>query len=184
VKVHVRRLVALAPFLLVSACSQALPPPAETAPAVGSRSVEVPLAARSGSKLSGKATFTAVAGGVKVTVQVAGAPPGKVATHVHETGDCSAPDAKSAGGHFNPASKPHGLPPGAERHLGDLGNIDIGPDGTGSTEIVVNGATLQDDGPTSFLGRSIIVHDKQDDGGQPVGNAGGRIGCGVIHAGK
>ena len=140
----------------------------------------MPLAAKSGSQLSGQATFTEVAGGVKVTVHVAGAPPGKVATHVHETGDCSAPDAKSAGGHFNPTGKPHGLPPAGERHLGDLGNIEIKPDGTGVTEIVVQGATLQEGDPSSYLGRSIIVHDKLDDGGQPVGNAGERIGCGVI----
>jgi len=117
---------------------------------------------------------------VKVRVQVAGAPPGKIATHVHEKGDCSAPDASSAGGHFNPAGLPHALPPAAERHLGDLGNIDIGADGTGSTEIVVKGASLKEGDPSSFLGRAIIVHAKQDDGGQPVGNAGGRIGCGVI----
>jgi Cu-Zn family superoxide dismutase len=75
---------------------------------------------------------------------------------------------------------PHALPPAAERHLGDLGNIDVAADGTGSTEIVVKGATLKEGEPTSFLGRAIIVHAKQDDGGQPVGNAGGRIGCGVI----
>ena len=145
-----------------------------------SRSVEVPLAAKSDSKLSGTATFTEVDGGVKVQVKVAGAPPGKIATHVHEKGDCSAPDASSAGGHFNPAGLPHALPPTEERHLGDLGNIDIAEDGTGSTEIVVKGATLKEGEPTSFLGRAIIVHAKQDDGGQPVGNAGGRIGCGVI----
>jgi Cu-Zn family superoxide dismutase len=139
--------------------------------------------AKSGSQLSGKATFTEVSGGVKVTVQVAGAPPGQVATHVHETGDCSAPDAKSAGSHFNPAQKPHALPPTSERHLGDLGNIDVKPDGTGVTEIVVTGANLRDGDPNSFMGRSIIVHDKKDDGGQPVGNAGGRIGCAVIRTG-
>ena len=117
---------------------------------------------------------------MKVTVQVAGAPPGKVATHVHETGDCSAPDAASAGGHFNPVGKPHGLPPSGDRHLGDLGNIEIKPDGTGLTELVVQGATLQEGDPIPYLGRAIIVHDKKDDGGQPVGNAGGRIGCGLI----
>jgi Cu-Zn family superoxide dismutase len=171
--------------LVLAACSGSPPPAADGPPVAGgpARSIEVPLAARSGSQLSGKATFTEVAGGVKVTVQVAGAPPGQVATHVHETGDCSAPDAKSAGGHFNPESKPHGLPPDAERHLGDLGNIDVKPDGTGVTEIVVKGATLREGAPDSYLGRSIIVHDKRDDGGQPVGNAGGRIGCGVIRAG-
>ena len=156
-------------------------PSARGAPSTSpSRRIFVPRAARSDSKLSGTATFTEVDGGVKVRVQVAGAPPGKIATHVHEKGDCSAPDAASAGGHFNPAGLPHALPPAAVRHLGDLGNIDIGADGTGSTEIVVKGASLKEGDPSSFLGRAIIVHAKQDDGGQPVGNAGGRIGCGVI----
>jgi Cu-Zn family superoxide dismutase len=144
----------------------------------------VPLAAKSGSKLGGKATFSEVDGGVKVIIQVTGAPPGKVATHVHETGDCSAPDAKSAGGHFNPGQHAHALPPAGERHLGDLGNIDVGADGTGSLEIVVKGANLKPGDPSSYLGRAIIVHEKLDDGGQPTGNAGGRIGCGVIAAPK
>jgi Cu-Zn family superoxide dismutase len=160
-----------------------MPPTASDTPATsGSQSIDVPLAAKSDSKLSGTATFTEVEGGVKVRVQVAGAPPGKIATHVHEKGDCSAPDAASAGGHFNPAGVPHALPPSEERHLGDLGNIDIAEDGTGSTEIVIKGASLKEGDPRSFLGRAIIVHAKQDDGGQPVGNAGGRIGCGVIAA--
>lgn len=182
-KSPVHSLFVVAPILVLSACASSAPPAAD-ARAGGPRSIEVPLAAKSGSQLSGKATFTEVDGGVKVTVQVAGAPPGKVATHVHETGDCSAPDAKSAGGHFNPAAKAHGLPPSGERHLGDLGNIEVKPDGTGSTEIVVMGATLKASDPSSYLGKAIIVHEKQDDGGQPVGNAGGRIGCGVIGAGK
>lgn len=182
----------IAPLALV-ACGGAATPPAEAPPAATTttpaaapattlsvRSIEVPLAAKSDSKLSGKATFTEVEGGVKVKVQVAGAPPGKIATHVHEKGDCSAPDGASAGGHFNPASHPHALPPSAERHLGDLGNIDVGADGSGSTEITIQGASLKEGDPNSFLGKAIIVHAKQDDGGQPVGNAGGRIGCGVI----
>ncbi|MBI4953080.1 MAG: superoxide dismutase family protein [Myxococcales bacterium] len=156
----------------------ASPPPAPV-PAAPTE-ITVTLEARSGSKLAGTAVLTAVDGGVKVVLKVTGAPPGKVGTHVHEKDDCSAPDAKSAGGHFNPANHPHGLPDG-ERHLGDLGNIEVGKDGTGSHEIVVKGATLVAGEPNSFVGRSIIVHEKQDDGGQPVGNAGGRIGCGVIH---
>ena len=182
--------------LALAACGGAAAPPAETpaeAPAAAAtppatppattlsvRSIEVPLAAKSDSKLSGKATFTEVDGGVQVKVQVAGAPTGKIATHVHEKGDCSAPDGSSAGGPFNPASHPHALPPSAERHLGDLGNIDVGADGSGTTEITIKGASLKEGDPNSFLGKAIIVHAKQDDGGQPVGNAGGRIGCGVI----
>jgi Cu-Zn family superoxide dismutase len=211
VSIYTRFLAHVVPVVLLAACGGAEPAPAtapgpesspvaspsgdakpaaaaapsgDAKPAAASTPVEVPIAAKSGSKLSGKAMFTQVDGGVKVTIQVAGAPPGKVATHVHETGDCSAPDGKSAGGHFNPGSKPHGMPPAAERHLGDLGNIEVKPDGTGSHEIVVKGATLEAGVPTSYLGRAIIVHEKQDDGGQPTGNAGGRIGCGVIAAAK
>jgi superoxide dismutase, Cu-Zn family len=160
------------------------PPPDSAVPAAGTivtpRHVEVPLVARSGSQLSGTATFVEVTDGVRVTVQVTGAPPGKVAAHIHQNGDCSALDAKSAGEHFNPTSKPHGLPSGDEHHLGDLGNIEVRDDGSGSTEIVVKGASLQAGDPDSFLGHAIIVHEKQDDGGQPSGNAGARIGCGVI----
>jgi len=99
---------------------------------------------------------------------------------VHEKGDCSAPDGASAGGHFNPAGNPHALPTGNPRHLGDLGNITISPDGKGTLEIVAAGANLKDGDPNSFAGRAIIVHEKQDDGGQPTGNAGGRIGCAEI----
>lgn len=151
--------------------------PAAKPPAAGP--VEVAIEARSGSKLAGTATFTPVDGGVKVSIKVSGAPPGQVATHVHETGDCSSPDGKSAGGHFNPAGHKHGLPDG-ERHLGDLGNIDVKPDGTGTRELTVTGANLVPGDPSSYLGKAIIVHEKKDDGGQPVGNAGSRIGCGVI----
>ena len=177
------------PIFLLFGCGGSMPPSETTkpspepTPAAGPnepRSLDVPILARSGSHLSGKATFTKAADGIKVTVQVAGAPPGLLATHIHENGDCSAADAKSAGEHFNPAKKEHGLPPSEERHLGDLGNIEVKADGTGSTEIVVRGASLQAGDPSSFLGRAIIVHEKQDDGGQPSGNAGGRIGCGVI----
>ena len=150
------------------------------APPAEAKSVDVVMEAKSGSTLKGSATLTEVDGGVKVVLSVQGVSPGKHGAHVHETGDCSSPDGKSAGGHFNPASHDHALPPTAVRHLGDLGNIEVGEDGSGKTEIVIPGANLKPGEDSSFLGRSIIVHEKVDDGGQPVGNAGGRIGCGVI----
>ncbi|HVZ34010.1 MAG TPA: superoxide dismutase family protein, partial [Polyangiaceae bacterium] len=100
--------------------------------------------------------------------------------HVHEKGDCSAADGSSAGGHFNPAGAPHALPANAPHHLGDWGNINVGADGKGTLEIVVPGASLKEGDPNSYLGRAIIVHEKVDDGGQPTGNAGGRIGCAEI----
>ena len=87
---------------------------------------------------------------------------------------------KSAGGHFNPDKHDHGLPTADARHLGDLGNLEVGKDGKGHTEITIPGANLKKDDPHSYLGRAIIIHEKKDDGGQPTGNAGGRIGCGVI----
>ncbi|HXK16917.1 MAG TPA: superoxide dismutase family protein, partial [Polyangiaceae bacterium] len=92
----------------------------------------------------------------------------------------SAADGASAGGHFNPASKDHGLPGAEKRHLGDLGNITIAKDGKGSLDITAPGANLKASDPSSFVGRAIIVHAKKDDGGQPTGNAGDRVGCGVI----
>jgi Cu-Zn family superoxide dismutase len=135
------------------------------------------IVAKSGSKLSGKVTLTDTGSGVDVLVEVAGAKPGKHGAHVHENPDCSAPDAKSAGSHYNPDNHPHGLPTASEHHIGDLGNIDVGADGKGKLEVLMPGANLKTGDPHSFLGRSIIIHEKVDDGGQPVGNAGGRIGC-------
>lgn len=135
------------------------------------------IVAKSGSKLSGKVTLTDTGSGVDVLVEVAGAKPGKHGAHVHENPDCSAPDAKSAGSHYNPDNHPHGLPTASEHHIGDLGNIDVGADGKGKLDVLMPGANLKTGDPHSFLGRSIIIHEKVDDGGQPVGNAGGRIGC-------
>ena len=80
----------------------------------------------------------------------------------------------------NPQSKDHGLPGADKRHLGDLGNITISKDGKGSLDITAPGANLKATDPMSFVGRAIIGHAKKDDGGQPTGNAGGRVGCGVI----
>lgn len=150
---------------------EAEPPPAP---------VTVTIEPKSKSKLKGTATLEQTADGVKITIDVENAKPGMHAWHVHENGDCSAPDGKSAGGHFNPDKHDHGLPTADARHLGDLGNLEVGKDGKGHTEITIPGANLKKDDPHSYLGRAIIIHEKKDDGGQPTGNAGGRIGCGVI----
>jgi superoxide dismutase, Cu-Zn family len=154
--------------------------PEAAAPAAAPRSIEVTLEAKSKSKLVGKATLTETEGGVHIVLNVEGIEPGDHGAHIHETGDCSSPDGKSAGGHFNPHTKDHGLPGADKRHLGDLGNITIGKDGKGTLDITAPGANLKASDAASFVGRAIIVHAKKDDGGQPVGNAGDRIGCGVI----
>ena len=155
-------------------------PSADAAAAPATRGIEVPMEAKSGSKLSGKAVLTESEGGVHVVLTLEGVEPGEHGAHVHEKGDCSAADGASAGGHFNPQSKDHGLPGAEKRHLGDLGNITIGKDGKGTLDITAPGANLKATDAASFVGRAIIVHAKKDDGGQPTGNAGGRIGCGVI----
>jgi superoxide dismutase, Cu-Zn family len=165
------------------AAPAAEPAPAAAAPAPAAaalKTIEVPLEAKSGSKLSGKAVLTETEGGVHVVLTLEGVDPGDHGAHVHEKGDCSAADGASAGGHFNPASKDHGLPGADKRHLGDLGNIVVGKDGKGTLDITAPGANLKATDTNSFVGRAIIVHAKKDDGGQPTGNAGGRIGCGVI----
>lgn len=135
---------------------------------------------RSDSKLKGTAKFEATHGGVDVTVNISGAPPGKHGAHIHQNADCSARDAKSAGDHFNPEAHEHGLPPTEHRHLGDLGNLEVGKDGKGHLEITIPGANLIPGDKMSFIDRGIIIHEKVDNGGQPAGNAGNRIGCGEI----
>ncbi|HEX6882156.1 MAG TPA: superoxide dismutase family protein [Planctomycetota bacterium] len=138
------------------------------------------IEARSGSSLSGTATFSEQKGGVLVEVSVTNAPPGWHAVHVHEKGDCSAADGSSAGSHFNPAGHKHGSPHASEHHAGDLGNMWVDEKGSGH-HVLLMPALAVADGPNSVRGRSIIVHAAADDlVTDPTGNAGGRIGCGVI----
>lgn len=148
------------------------------------RRVQVDIAGKSGSELRGTATLVEVEGGVRIRAEIQSAPPGEHGFHIHQSADCSAADAKSAGGHFAPRGHQHGLPSDDERHLGDLGNIRVAEDGTGSKTIVVDEANLQRGHERSFLERALMVHAKPDDGGQPTGNAGARIGCGPITASK
>ena len=103
----------------------------------------------------------------------------KHAFHIHQYGDCSAPDATSAGGHYNPEGHQHGLPDAQNRHAGDLGNVQADADGKAHYEITVSNVSIMGH-MNPILGRGVIVHAKVDDGGQPVGNAGARIACGVI----
>ena len=139
------------------------------------------IEARSGSTLTGTATFTQSAGGgVHIVVDVNNAPEGVHAVHLHEKGDCSAPDATSAGGHFNPGHMPHGSPDAPNHHAGDFGNMTVGSDGHGHLELDSAVLTLAP-GEMSVVGHAIVVHAKADDmTTQPTGNAGGRIGCGVV----
>ncbi|MEI6085035.1 MAG: superoxide dismutase family protein [Verrucomicrobiota bacterium] len=136
-----------------------------------------------GSTVSGTVTFTKVEGGVQVVAEVTGLTPGDHGFHVHEFGDCSDPEAKSAGGHFNPAGHQHGAPDGEVRHAGDLGNLTA--DATGKAHYSRLDKHLMLDGDHSIMGHSVIVHEKVDDlKTQPTGNAGARVACGSIGIAK
>ena len=132
-----------------------------------------------GNQVEGRVVFKVEDGGVRVTAHLKGLKPGEHGFHVHEKGDCSAPDGSSAGGHFNPDNQPHGAPDSPKRHVGDLGNIRADEDGFAIYDQF--DALIQLEGPHSVVGRSVIVHaDRDDYVSQPAGNAGARIGCGVI----
>lgn len=132
-----------------------------------------------GSKVKGTVTFTQQKNGVLVTADFEGLTPGLHGFHIHEYGDCTSPDANSAGGHFNPTGMPHGARTDAKRHVGDLGNIEAVKGAPTRVEFVDTQISLQ--GPNSILGRGIIIHSQADDfKSQPTGAAGARVACGVI----
>lgn len=143
------------------------------------------LESRSGSKVTGKAVFKqGASGGTKVEIWIENATPGVHGLHLHEKGDCSAPDAASAGPHFNPSGNPHAGPADTKHHNGDWGNITIGADGKGKLELTSDMLTVQP-GPNSVVGRAVVFHEKADDlKSQPSGDAGGRFACGVVEAVK
>src|SRR6476659_6665607 len=135
-----------------------------------------------GNTVAGSVTFTKSSDEIKVVADITGLTPGKHGFHIHEFGDCSAPDGASAGSHFNPTKKPHGAPDASERHVGDLGNLEADKDGKAHLELKDKMMTFT--GENSILGRGVIVHEKVDDWSQPTGNAGGRLACGIIGVAK
>ncbi len=141
------------------------------------------LGAASGSSVAGTVTFTASGDGVKVVADITGLKPGKHGFHIHEFGDCSAKDATSAGGHYNPTKHDHAGPEAAQRHMGDLGNIEA--DASGKAHLEMTDKTLKLSGENSIIGYGVIVHEKADDlKTQPTGDAGGRVACGVVGVAK
>ncbi|MBI2214315.1 MAG: superoxide dismutase family protein [Acidobacteria bacterium] len=137
---------------------------------------------RSDSKVHGTVTFTErTAGVVMVKLDLSGVPEGVHGFHVHEKGDCSAPDGTSAGSHFNPHSTQHAGPNDIAHHAGDFGNVIAPASGIVKTELVMGGVSLRDGAIDNVIGRGLILHAKRDDlTTQPTGDAGGRIACGVI----
>jgi Cu-Zn family superoxide dismutase len=133
-----------------------------------------------GNACKGTITFTQKGEVVTIVADINGLKAnGKHGFHIHEKGDCSAPDAKSAGGHYNPQGHEHGALHTWPRHAGDLGNLEADAKGYAHYEARVFNLSIQG-AYNPILDRGVIVHAKEDNYDQPTGNAGARIGCGVI----
>jgi Cu-Zn family superoxide dismutase len=121
--------------------------------------------------------------GVKISLTASALPAGLHAFHIHAVGKCEPPDFKSAGGHFNPAHKEHGLKNPQGPHAGDMPNFTVGVNGMGKTSYVDTRVTLGEGDNSLFHegGTALVIHEKADDNmSDPAGNAGARIACGVI----
>lgn len=137
-----------------------------------------------GQKARGLIRFVKTDRGIRIVGEVSGLTPNsKHGFHIHEFGDLRSTDGTSLGGHYNPAGHAHGLTHERSRHAGDLGNLEANAAGVAKVDREFIGFSL-DGHQAPILGRGLVVHEKADDGGQPTGNAGGRIAVGVIGAAK
>lgn len=165
-------------FAIACAEQEDLPEPGEDVPIFDK--LNATINPTEGSNVVGNVTFTREGEDVRVLATITGLEPeSRHGFHIHQYGDCSASDGTSAGGHYNPYGMPHGSPTDSERHMGDLGNVVSNEEGV--AEIDFTDTHIEMDGPFSILGRGIIVHAGNDDfETQPTGDAGARLGCGVI----
>ena len=156
------------------------PPVAEPEPA--SAGAAANLAATQGNTASGSLTLTADGSAVHIMGALSGLKPNsEFGFHIHEKGDCSAPDASSAGGHFNPTNAQHGDPQGETHHAGDMLNAKSDAQGMAQVHATATGVTVGGGQPNDIIGKAIVLHEKADDyKSQPAGDSGARIACGVI----
>jgi superoxide dismutase, Cu-Zn family len=174
------------PDLSAARPTEAAPAEADPTPptqsAAASAGVMARLAATQGHSASGSLTLISEGSAVRVSGAIQGlAPNAEFGFHIHEKGDCSAPDASSAGAHFNPANAQHGNPAGDAHHAGDMLNAKSDAQGTAQVDARAMGVTLGGGHPNDVLGKAIVLHEKADDyATQPSGNSGARIACGVI----
>lgn len=146
------------------------------------KELTIEIEPRSNSNLSGEAVFTEENGEVTLVATVSGLTEGQHAIHIHEKADCSADDASSAGGHWNPTMEDHGKWGEGEYHRGDIGNFDVDAEGNGSITFTTDEWCIGcEDEKRDIVGKSIMIHEGVDDfTSQPSGAAGARVGCGEI----
>lgn len=147
-----------------------------------SKRLDLTFEPKSNSTVSGTATFIEKDGKVSFTATIAGLKPGTHAIHIHEKSDCSAADASSAGGHWNPTFKKHGRWGNGEYHRGDIGNFVADQSGNGTISLTTNEWCIGcADKTKDIIGKGLIVHEGADDyATQPSGNAGARVACTAI----
>ena len=175
---------AIACGALLAACADATPAgspmaAARSAPPASAKAT-AELKPTQGNTAAGSVTLTQEGDRVVFAVDVRGLKPNQEhGFHVHEKGDCSSPDAMSAGGHFNPTHKAHG-PQDQDHHMGDLPALKADAAGNAKMSFAVPG-TLAGPPETAFVGKAVVVHANRDDYvTQPTGNSGARIACGVV----
>lgn len=179
--------VAIVAALTIASCASTgtAPKPAPLGP-MASRSTAagatVVLMSASGSLVSGKLSVMPMGAGLHLSGEIGGLAPGSThAIHVHEKGDCSAADATSAGGHFNPMQQAHGRVGQGAHHGGDMDNIVANGQGVATVDVHAEGVVLGGGAANDAAGRAVIVHAMADDyATQPTGNAGARVACGII----
>jgi Cu-Zn family superoxide dismutase len=169
-------LLSAAPFV-VGACAHSAQSPTR------STTASAVLEPKSGSSATGDVVLTQQERQVALTLTVRNVAPGVHAVHIHEVPDCSAADASSAGEHWNPTGSQHGAFEQQQSHLGDIGNLEVGPQGTGTLTFSTGRWALGTGASNDVLQHALVVHEGVDDlVTPPGGNAGGRIACGVIVA--
>ena len=163
------------------ACLAAMAVAALSLPAAA-QTASAPLKGTDGKEV-GSVNLTQTPSGVLINVAVKGLPPGEHAFHVHAVGKCEAP-FDSAGGHFNPGNKKHGMMAAGGAHAGDMPNLHVPQSGDLTVEVMNSAITLEKGKPNSVFdtdGSALVIHAKSDDyKTDPAGDAGGRIACGVI----
>lgn len=154
--------------------------PALRRTAVTNRRASARLTSTKGTELTGDAKLEESASGVLIHLTLKSGPPGKKAIHVHEEQRCADIQSTSVDRHFNPERTSHGLPENKPHHAGDLGNIQIGKDGDAMFDVLTDRGGLEPNNAESFLGRTLVIHEGEDNETQPDGSSGRVIACGVI----